>query len=281
MENQSQLPVKRFSIATILGWMIGFVFIGKGMTSGFSTLVGNSDLGLFYATLITFAGIVIFPPFWNYIRSTWNIGLPKAIKILLFSLFFLISLVMERLALVDKDTQKLASSSQEVTKIATPTFQSSPIINPSLVNVPSTRPTTEPTQLPTPTPSRRIVKGSTPKGEQFYNRVEALHQQGSIYGDLYKEFESDDIVDINPEMQSVQIGLRYTTVTGRVEETDKVIIMSDFDTIKTLAEQDNSLIVPGYNTLRLFILTFHDNTGEARGEVEQMMIDDEPKWIDW
>lgn len=140
-------------------------------------------------------------------------------------------------------------------------------------------PTEEPTEVPTPT-RRKLIKASTPKGEEFFDKVNALHNQGVVVGELYTEFESDPVVDVNPEAQSVQLCLKYSSITDSVDEEDKKVILRDFKTIKALAEKDQSLIVSGFGTLRLFVLAFHDVTGVTRGELEQLMIEEEPQWRD-
>lgn len=132
-----------------------------------------------------------------------------------------------------------------------------------------------------PPKERKIVKGSTPKGVEFYEKVEALRKQGRVNGELCTEYESDPVVDVNPDGPSVQLSLMYPTITGNVDSSDKILILNDFKVIKALAEQDSSLVLPDYGTLRLFVLTFHDNSCIAKGELEQLMIDDQPKWMDW
>ena len=130
-------------------------------------------------------------------------------------------------------------------------------------------------------PQRKIVKGSTPKGVEFYDKVEALRKQGRVNGELCTEFESDQIVDVNPESPAVQLSLMYPSITGGVKSSDKNLILSDFKVIKALAEQDRSMVLPEYGTLRLFVLTFHDSNCIAKGDLQQLMIDDEPEWMDF
>lgn len=108
-----------------------------------------------------------------------------------------------------------------------------------------------------------------------------MHKQGKINGEPCTEYESDPIVDVNPEMQSVQLSLMYPSIVGNVDNSDKDFILNDFRVIKTLAEQDPSLILSEYGTLRLFVLTFHDSSCIGKGELQQLMIDSEPEWTDW
>lgn len=136
-------------------------------------------------------------------------------------------------------------------------------------------------ELPSPSPQRKFVKGSTPKGVEFYGKVEALRKQGKVNGELCTEFESDAIVDVNPDSPAVQLSLKYPSVTDSIDSQDRALIMGDFKVIKALAEQDSSLVLPDYGTLRLFVLTFHDNSCVGKGELEQLMIDPEPKWSFW
>lgn len=132
-----------------------------------------------------------------------------------------------------------------------------------------------------PPKERRIVKGSTPRGVEFYEKVETLRKQGRVNGELCTEFESDAVVDVNPESPAVQLSLMYPSITGGVKSSDKNLILNDFKVIKALAEQDKSMVLPEYGTLRLFVLTFHDNNCIAKGELQQLMIDNEPEWMDW
>lgn len=142
--------------------------------------------------------------------------------------------------------------------------------------------------LPSPSPfsesspkERKIVKGSTPKGVEFYEQVETLRKQGRVNGELCTEFESDPIIDVNPESPAVQLSLMYPSITEGVKSSDKSLILNDFKVIKALAEQDKGMVLPEYGTLRLFVLTFHDNNCIAKGELQQLMIDKEPEWVDW
>ncbi|OGG24041.1 hypothetical protein A3A79_02490 [Candidatus Gottesmanbacteria bacterium RIFCSPLOWO2_01_FULL_43_11b] len=153
---------------------------------------------------------------------------------------------------------------------------------PSSTIMPSTTSMGEVTIEPEKTiTTRRIVKGSTPKGIEFYEKVDTLRKQGRVNGELCTEFESDAIVDVNPKMQSVQMSLMYPSIIENVDDSDKALILNDFNVIKALAEQDPSLILSDYGTLRLFVLTFHDSSCIAKGELQKMMIDAEPQWIDW
>lgn len=142
--------------------------------------------------------------------------------------------------------------------------------------------TPTPTLTPESSPKeRKIVKGSTSRGMEFYEKIEALRKQGRVNGELCTEFESDPIVDVNPESPAVQLSLMYPSITGGVKSSDKSLILNDFKVIKALAEQDNSMVLPEYGTLRLFVLTFHDNNCIAKGELQQLMIDNAPEWVDW
>ena len=156
-------------------------------------------------------------------------------------------------------------------------------LNPTILLTKELTPTTspEPTNIPTPTKVREIKKASTQKGLEFYEKVETLRKQGRVNGELCTEFESDPIVDVNPESPAVQLSLMYPSITGSVKSSDKSLILNDFKVIKALAEQDKSMILPEYGTLRLFVLTFHDSNCIAKGELQQLMIDYAPEWVDW
>ena len=136
-------------------------------------------------------------------------------------------------------------------------------------------------ELPDPSPQRKIVKGSTPEGIEFYEKVDALRKQGKVNGELCTEFESDAVVDVNPDSPAVQLSLMYSSITDSVDNQDKALIMNDFRVIKALAEQDDGLVLPDYGTLRLFVLTFHDNSCIGKGELQQLMIDPVPEWFIW
>lgn len=123
-------------------------------------------------------------------------------------------------------------------------------------------------------------RASTPEAEALYKQIEDLYTDGAVKGKLFAEFEGDPIVDANPQTQSVQLGLQYD-YEGKLTRELKAEIGVDYDMIKSLAEENSRLLMPGTKQLRLFVLTFHDKTGVGRGEVQQLYIDDEPQWSEW
>lgn len=241
-------------------------------------------------------GILILILFWPFSltyylwKRKWNkaakIGLIVVLWIFVISVFSASSNSQSQKAFQEgydsgKDSTTQTTASPEPVEVKAETLT-------AIVPSPSTLLSVSPAPLlaeasltPQPTQQRRIVKGSTPKGIAFYDKLGSLRNQGKINGELCTEFESDAVVDVNPDMQSVQLSLKYQTLTTPVNNSTKTLIMNDFKVIKALAEQDKSLILPDYGTLRLFVLTFHDGSCIGKGEVSQLMIDDKPEWIDW
>lgn len=201
--------------------------------------------------------------FWQ--RSWWT----KLITIVVGFFVFLIII-----SLSSPQGQKNFKEERDVGKTAGLRIQTSPESSPTFSPMP--------TPLSSePSPTRKVVMGSTPKGIEFYKKVESLIKQGKVNGELCTEFESDPIVDVNPESPAVQLSLMYPSISGSVKSSDKILILNDFKVIKALAEQDKSMVLPEYGTLRLFVLTFHDNSCIAKGELQQLMIDNAPEWVDW
>lgn len=242
----------------------------------------------------TWWGILILILFWPFSLTyyLWSRKWNRAIKIVLIILLWVFTISVFSASSNSQSQQAFQegynsgkSSETQITaspkeaKVETALMAVSP--NPSIP--PMAR--IEPSPLPSPStksiPERKLVKGSTPKGISFYDKLDSLQKQGKINGVLCTEFESDPIVDVNPDTQSVQLSLMYQTLTTPVNNSTKTLVMNDFKIIKALAEQDKSLLLPDYGTLRLFVLTFHDDLCKGRGEVSQLMIDDKPEWIDW
>ncbi len=242
----------------------------------------------------TWWGILLLLIFWPFSlsfflwRRKWNLW----VRIGLVS-FFWIFLLLFLVGLSSEKGQKSFQEGHQAGKETAMKSQSSP--SPSSIQTaknaptPSPKPSQRPEPIlesapkltPTPTSERKIVKGNTPKGLELYEKVEDLHKQGVVKGELYIEFESDAVVDVNPEAQAVQLGLKYSSISNKVDGADKALILNDFKVIKELAEQDDSLILPDLQTLGLFVLTFHDNSGVSRGEIQQTMMDEEPSWDFW
>ena len=132
-----------------------------------------------------------------------------------------------------------------------------------------------------PESPKEIKMGNTQKGIEFYKKVEELHNQGIVVGKLYTESDSDAVVDVNPESQSVQLGLKYFSIKDKLTEQDKSLILDDFNAIKELAESDKTLVDPSTGKLNIFVITVHNNNGKAIGEYEQMTGDELPVWQDW
>ena len=247
----------------------------------------------------TWWGIVILIMFWPFSLTyyLWSRKWNKAIKIALIVLLWVFTISVFS-ASSNSQSQKAFqegynSGGDSATKVTTSpdpakaTSEALTAIVPSpsiLLSVPqplSPSPLAEASLTPQSTKQRRIVKGSTPKGIAFYDKLESLQKQGKINGLLCTEFESDPVVDVNPDTQSVQLSLMYQGLTSPVNNSNKILVMNDFEVIKALAEQDKTLLLPEYGTLRLFVLTFHDSSCIGKGEVSQLMIDDKPEWIDW
>jgi len=74
---------KKIGLRTVLGWVIGILFIIGGILFLFT----NPIKGLF----IIFAGLVVFPPFWVNVKEKWNFELSGALKLILFFILLVIS----------------------------------------------------------------------------------------------------------------------------------------------------------------------------------------------
>ncbi len=229
--------------------------------------------------------ILIFWPFFLSIwiwKKNWSKKLKVSLIASIWSFIFIV--------LLSSSTYKAGyKAGKEVIKQQRlATTNSTPI--PTFTPIPTIIPTTafEPTILPTPTifislptSARKINKGSNSKSIKFYDTIEAYYKTDLLNGEPYTEYESDYIVDINIEKKVVQLGLRYDSMTENINAQDEKMIMIDFNAIKNLAEIDKSLVDPEYGTLRWLVLTYHDAKGIARGELDQMMIDSQPKWHKW
>ncbi len=80
--NQSDIEKKSTGIITILGWIFGILI----MLSGFVGLFDEFLMGL---TMIL-AGLIIFPPFGNFLRKQFNFNLSRWARV---GIFFLIIIV--------------------------------------------------------------------------------------------------------------------------------------------------------------------------------------------
>ena len=179
---------------------------------------------------------------------------------------------------------EISPSSPKMVLSPKPSTTPTPESSPSSATKPTATPT--PTNVPklTPTPILRdLKKGSTAQEETLYNKIYSYYTQSLIKGMPFTEFESDAVVDVNPETDSVQLGLKYEFVHygEEITESEEDIIMHDFYVIKNAVEQDKSVIDPDFDTLRLFVITIHDDSGLGLVEIAQSVIDKEPQWVDW
>lgn len=201
--------------------------------------------------------------------------------IILIIASFFIGTLFTKIDFLDKQTEKGYVADEQENYKLNPVISSPTLIpsTPTSINTPTQN--SSPTKTSSQLPEAQTIKGSTPDGVALYDRIEAMNLNGEINGDLFTEFESDAIVDVNPDKYSVQLGLKYYILKDKITDVDKKLIEDDFNTIRRLVEQDKRLINPITQTLDVFVITFHDKTGKARGEVGQLVGDDQPVWSFW
>ncbi|HUW21967.1 MAG TPA: hypothetical protein VMW41_04890 [Candidatus Bathyarchaeia archaeon] len=159
------------------------------------------------------------------------------------------------------------------------------------VHLPTVTPAAEPVLTPVsmtdiqagagPINPDAVIKALTPEGVQFFEKIETLRQQGQIFGEPYTEVIFDPVVEVNPEADSVRVGLKYPTIEEVVDEEDKRLILNDFYLIKRIAEEDQTLIDPNFKVVGFLVLAFHDCLGKARGDLQLVIMDKDPVWDFW
>jgi hypothetical protein len=204
--------------------------------------------------------------------SSWKIAV---VILILIGVAFSVGMLSQKVQLLKKSGVEQAVNTQPKD------HQIPPSVVPTSNTLSGQTPFLEESPVPSELPQREIVKGSTPGGVELYEKIDRLRSQGRVKGKLCTEYDSDPIVDVNPDGPSVQLSLMYPSIKDGVKKSDQNLILNDFKVIKAFVEQDKNMILPEYGTLRLFVLTFHDSNCIAKGELEQLMIDNEPKWVDW
>ncbi len=96
----------KLNASTILGWTFGTIFL----LWGFFKLFSNPVIG----TLGISLGLIIFPPFWNEVRSKWNFALSNKYKALLFLVLFIVTIVVNG----QSNSEQSASNTSEVSNSA-------------------------------------------------------------------------------------------------------------------------------------------------------------------
>ena len=239
----------------------------------------------------TWWGILLILGLWPFFLScwiwkrNWNLWVRVSVVALLWVLILAInrSSIRDKVPLLTSISTSTPSPLVQVSLTPTPIQGTPPSTHkkPTLASTPTPKPSLEPTAIPAPESSleKEIVMGDTPEAIAFYKKLKKLYNQGLINGELYGEFKTDPIVALNPKTNFLDVGLKYDSIESNVDSEDKALILEDFYSIKSLAEEDENLLEPGYRVLRYFVISFHDQDGIYKGEISQMMIDDEPEWF--
>lgn len=148
MDPQVNKPSKKIGCGTILAWVIGISSILSGIvllfTGASETKSFLSGLGVFYIL----AGLSVFPPFWNFVKSKWNFEISGALKVVLFFVLITIGPLASVKSL--GNTNKINSINQR-TSTNNDLVKSTPLTEP----ISTTKPTV------TPIPTIAVLKVST------------------------------------------------------------------------------------------------------------------------
>jgi len=157
-EIMEQVQTNKKGIRFYLGWAIGFLLILVGILGLFS----KPAVGFF--TILT--GLVVFPPFWKFVKQRTNVTLPTVLKIILFFVFMMIVGALSGNQDSTKATDKRIASNTQPTAI------------------PTQKPTDIPVSTDTPTPT------FTPptREEWFKGRADTERNEKAVtVADLYKD----------------------------------------------------------------------------------------------
>ena len=78
MENKENMPTK-LGLKTVLGYLVGIMLLIAGVTAPFM-----EGYGLLLGISYIICGLIIFPPFWVYIKNKYNFEASKWVKIVAF-----------------------------------------------------------------------------------------------------------------------------------------------------------------------------------------------------